>query len=122
MIRGDGNPGDVAGPGESSFEMAYALADGTTRWVRSSLSLERYRYEVLPAASAEEALSICQREGERIGLVLTDVVMPNVSGPERVSRIAAVGPASGVSEPGGEASFIPSPSAPKSWPRRSRHC
>jgi PAS domain S-box-containing protein len=39
-------------------------------------------YRVIQAESGVEAMKLCDREGEQIDLVLTDVVMPNLSGKE----------------------------------------
>jgi two-component system cell cycle sensor histidine kinase/response regulator CckA len=47
-------------------------------------------YRVIPAESAGEALLLCERE--RIDLVLTDVVMPNVSGRELAERLEKLQP------------------------------
>ena len=51
--------------------------------------LERAGYDVVTAADAEEALHIFERDADRIGLVLTDVVMPGMSGPDMLSRMLA---------------------------------
>ena len=45
-------------------------------------------YRVMQAENAGEALLLCDRELERIDLVLTDVVMPNMSGRELADRLA----------------------------------
>ncbi len=44
--------------------------------------LEAYGYQVVQAADAGEALLLCEHDGRRIDLLLTDVVMPNVDGRE----------------------------------------
>ena len=44
-------------------------------------------FDVLAVGSASEALELFGREGESIGLVLTDVVMPDVTGPAMVSQL-----------------------------------
>ena len=44
--------------------------------------LQEYGYRVIPAEDAGEALLVCEREQGRIHLMLTDVVMPKVSGRE----------------------------------------
>jgi two-component system, cell cycle sensor histidine kinase and response regulator CckA len=59
--------------------------------IRSAVSrmLARQGYTVLTAANAEDALTVLdQRDGE-LDLVLTDVVMPGISGPALVERLAA---------------------------------
>ena len=54
--------------------------------------LERHGYAVIDAATGDEALAIFQREGSRIQLVLTDVVMPGLRGPELVAEIERLRP------------------------------
>jgi CheY-like chemotaxis protein len=49
-------------------------------------------YTVLTAASGEEALAAANRHGADIALLLTDVVMPRMSGPMLVERLGAVCP------------------------------
>jgi DNA-binding response OmpR family regulator len=52
--------------------------------------LKSYGHRVISAESAGDALLFCERE--RIDLVLTDVVMPNVSGRELAGRLEALRP------------------------------
>ena len=54
--------------------------------------LKAYGYRVMAAANAGEALMICEREHGRIHLLLTDVVMPNVSGRELAGRLEKMRP------------------------------
>jgi CheY-like chemotaxis protein len=49
--------------------------------------LERAGYDVVPAANGEEALGLFATATEPIALVLTDVVMPGLSGPEMLERM-----------------------------------
>jgi two-component system, cell cycle sensor histidine kinase and response regulator CckA len=46
------------------------------------ISLQMHGYKVLTATDGKDALQIMQTYGEPLDLVLTDVIMPNVSGPE----------------------------------------
>jgi PAS domain S-box-containing protein len=55
--------------------------------------LERAGYDVMAAATGEEALEIFETTADPIDLVLTDIVMPGLSGPEmlvRMTRLRAV--------------------------------
>jgi PAS domain S-box-containing protein len=49
-------------------------------------------YTVLVATSANEALQICEGYNAPIHLVLTDVVMPRMSGPELIQRLTLLRP------------------------------
>ncbi len=54
--------------------------------------LEQSGYAVLDACNGDEALAICGREDEKIDLLLTDVVMPGMSGRVLVDRVASQRP------------------------------
>jgi len=51
-------------------------------------ALEEHGYRVLEASTPDEALGMSTRNGETIHLLLTDVVMPGMQGPELAQRIA----------------------------------
>jgi two-component system, cell cycle sensor histidine kinase and response regulator CckA len=53
--------------------------DDMVRW-STARTLRRAGYDVLEAASAEEALICMQEDGERVALVLSDVIMPKQTG------------------------------------------
>ena len=56
-------------------------------------ALERAGFQVLAGADGVEALALAQDHGiDRIDLVLTDVRMPGMEGPELVRRLRAAGP------------------------------
>jgi PAS domain S-box-containing protein len=54
--------------------------------------LERQGHRVLEAGDGVQALQRYEAEGERIDLILTDVVMPRMSGRELVDRVRALRP------------------------------
>jgi DNA-binding NtrC family response regulator len=54
--------------------------------------LKRQGYEVLMAATAEDARALCRQENVEIDLLLTDVVMPQMSGPELAIELSASRP------------------------------
>jgi two-component system cell cycle sensor histidine kinase/response regulator CckA len=62
--------------------------DAEVRRLASEM-LTRQGYEVLEAASGREALRLWRRHRETIGLLLTDVIMPLMSGPELAAKLRA---------------------------------
>jgi two-component system cell cycle sensor histidine kinase/response regulator CckA len=54
--------------------------------------LEDSGYEVLEASCGDDALRICEQHDRMIDLVITDVVMPGMSGRELAERVALVRP------------------------------
>jgi two-component system cell cycle sensor histidine kinase/response regulator CckA len=65
-------------------------ADGVRKLALESL--ERCGYLVLVAASPGEALEIVERHGESIQLLLTDVILPGMSGSEMAARLVSIHP------------------------------
>jgi two-component system cell cycle sensor histidine kinase/response regulator CckA len=57
--------------------------------------LTRAGYVVLRAASPEEALAVARSHSAAIHLLLSDVMMPNLSGPSLAERIAELHPETG---------------------------
>jgi CheY-like chemotaxis protein len=55
-------------------------------------TLKRYGYTVLEATSGEEALQIVRANEQPIDLLLTDVVMPSMSGPALAAEVRAIRP------------------------------
>ena len=68
--------------------------------------LNSFGYEVITASNGKEALEIYKREGERISLVILDLIMPEMDGKQCLVEILRVDPkariliASGYSENG----------------------
>jgi len=58
----------------------------------ASTLLKRYGYDVLTAAGGQEALDIANSHQGRIDLLLTDVMMPGMNGPELVMKIKPLMP------------------------------
>ena len=78
---------------ESGWETVLVVEDqtGVRGFVRNLLMLNGYR--VLEAADGSEALRICRQHPGEIQLVVTDLVMPGMSGRELVERITNEQPA-----------------------------
>lgn len=53
----------------------------------TAIFLREYGYEVLVAATGNQALEICEQEGRGIELVITDVVMPQMNGRELITHL-----------------------------------
>jgi two-component system, cell cycle sensor histidine kinase and response regulator CckA len=53
--------------------------------------LRRHGYQVLEAANGEEALALCREHSGAIDLLITDVMMPRMGGPELVDRLRKQG-------------------------------
>jgi len=55
-------------------------------------TLRRHGHTVFGAQSGREAMSVLIQQKHLIGVVLTDVVMPSLNGPELAERLVAVNP------------------------------
>jgi PAS domain S-box-containing protein len=55
-------------------------------------ALRHYGYRVLEASNGDDALELCKTLKEEIDLIVTDVVMPGITGPELASRAADAKP------------------------------
>jgi two-component system cell cycle sensor histidine kinase/response regulator CckA len=55
-------------------------------------ALRAQGYRVIEASDGVEALDIAMDLGPELDLVISDVIMPRVSGPELVKRLAPVAP------------------------------
>jgi two-component system, cell cycle sensor histidine kinase and response regulator CckA len=51
-------------------------------------ALRTFGYDVLAAANGSEALLVCEQRDEPIPLLVTDVIMPGMSGPRLVERLS----------------------------------
>jgi CheY-like chemotaxis protein len=58
----------------------------------AAAALQRGGYSVVMAANGEEAFRLLQTRGDEIDLVLSDVVMPRLGGPELAVRLSVTWP------------------------------
>ena len=100
----------------------------------TTLALRSHGYEVLAAASAREALRLLDERAGAVDLLLTDVVMPEMSGRELVDRVRPHYPGlrviymSGYTDDavvrhglvGSEAAFVSKPCTPSELTRKVR--
>jgi len=83
----------AAGPAPRGSETILLIEDDEMVRGLARGALEEWGYNVLEARSGGEALLLCeQRRKLPIDLVLTDVVMPGLSGPEVVKRLESIRP------------------------------
>ena len=77
----------ASGPSGGHKTILLVEDDETLRLVIGRM-LERLGFSVLPAANGAEALAIFEAQSQCVDLLLTDVVMPELGGPELVERLA----------------------------------
>lgn len=68
------------------------VEDETPVRIFASRALTNKGYTVLEADSAETALEVMEREGNRIQIIITDVMMPGMTGPEMIEKILKTHP------------------------------
>ncbi len=78
----------------SGSETVLLVEDDPTVREMTREVLQLSGYEVLVAEDGASALELCQSHGSRINLILTDVIMPRMSGKQMADLIAELGYAS----------------------------
>ncbi len=78
-------------PGPNGARILLVDDEETVRRVTGRL-LQKLGYDVRAAADGNEALEIIEDADEHFDLVLTDVVMPGISGIEMAERLKAIRP------------------------------
>ena len=113
------------GRGEPATILVVDDETGIRELIRKILRRERYR--VLEAGTAEEALSLSQTtaaQGQSIDLLITDVMLPGIHGPELARRMQQAAPIEDVVHFGYTRERKRSRRARDSWRNRlrSRRC
>ncbi len=82
---------DVMSPEEAPNSASTVLVVDDERMVRASIRhvLGKHGYEVLEADSGAAALEILREREGRVDLVVTDVMMPEMSGTQLIARMSA---------------------------------
>src|SRR5260370_4532847 len=83
---------DTAAPVGRGTETILLAEDEAPVRAVARVVLERHGYRVLEAPSAEAALDLAERYSGPIHLLLTDVIMPGLSGRELAIRLASIRP------------------------------
>jgi len=82
----------AAAPPQQGSETILIVEDDAKVRTLVHKMLEKNKYTVIEASNGSEALALCEQFKGPIHLVLTDVVMPQMSGAQLVSRLTAVRP------------------------------
>lgn len=85
-------PGPTEAESFASSETILLVEDNAPLLRLASKILRRLGYRVLTANSAEAALDLCAREGNIVDLLITDVVLPGLSGPTLADQLKAQWP------------------------------
>jgi two-component system, cell cycle sensor histidine kinase and response regulator CckA len=90
--RNDSNPAidDVAIPGGT--ETILVVEDDDVIRELCEATLNSFGYEVVVAENGKEALEIYEREGNRISLIVLDLIMPEMDGKQCLAEILRVNP------------------------------
>jgi two-component system cell cycle sensor histidine kinase/response regulator CckA len=82
----------AAAPIEEGVATILVAEDEPALRTLARVILEQEKYRVLEAASGQDALEVAAQYPGTIDLVLTDIVMPGVGGPELVAELSSVRP------------------------------
>ncbi len=87
-----GEPPSDPGRGPHTRETVLLVEDEEGLRLLARLALEPYGYAVLAAANGEQALEIGRRHLGPIQILVTDIQVPGMRGPELAERIASLRP------------------------------
>ncbi|HEX8126570.1 MAG TPA: ATP-binding protein [Allosphingosinicella sp.] len=88
---------DLEEAAQGASGTAILVVEDDPRVSRSTVgALEELGYRPVACAGGREALEILEREGGRIELVITDIMMPEMTGPELVREVTARWPSTAI--------------------------
>jgi PAS domain S-box-containing protein len=92
---GTGQPqaGPGAGQGPSARHTVLLVEDDESIRLLARLALETHGYAVLAAANGDQALEMARHHLGKIHVLLTDIEVPGMRGPDLAARIASLRPA-----------------------------
>lgn len=90
--RRNGTETEASNPRTSGARRILLVEDDAAIRRVASRILEREGFEVIASASGEDALRALEADPDAVDLVLTDVVMPEMTGPQLVDRIRSRSP------------------------------
>ncbi|HEY3013036.1 MAG TPA: PAS domain S-box protein, partial [Gemmatimonadales bacterium] len=79
-------------PTQASGETVLLVEDESAVRRMTSRALEEYGYTVVEASGSHQALSVLERSKGKIDLLITDVILPGMDGPELARRAAEIMP------------------------------
>lgn len=94
-------PGDAAAEGEGKSEDDFPLGNRETVLVVddeasvreiAATTLQSFNYEVLVASDGAEGLAVYSENKERIGVILSDMMMPFLDGPSMIRALKKINP------------------------------
>jgi CheY-like chemotaxis protein len=91
-VASEGDDGVVASPLRGHGELILVVDDEEAVLEITKETLEAFGYEVLAAASGEEAIAHYRSERKRIAIVLTDMMMPGMGGAELIGKLRLIDP------------------------------
>jgi PAS domain S-box-containing protein len=86
----------ATGPPTGRGEVVLVVEDEPEVRRMAQRMLTKGSYTVIIASGGEEAISICERDDQRLDLMLTDVIMPGLLGPDLVEKVRVLRPGLGV--------------------------
>ena len=84
--------GTVEPPARATGETLLLVEDEPAVRIMTSRALQEFGYGVVEASGGHQALGILERKGTRIDLLITDVILAGMDGPELARRAAELTP------------------------------